>query len=383
MKNANIICFAKDWSENPTSNNHVMRMLAKHGNKVLWLNSIAMRRPKFTSGRDLRKIFRKLNSFFKGVVKVDENLWVYTPIVLPFPHSKIASRLNFWILKMTLARLRRKLGFQKYQLWTFLPNVVDYIGKLDEELVIYYCIDEWSHFTYLDGEKMSAMEKTLCERADLVFATAKSLLDSKAPFNSRTYLAPHGVDYELFSKALAADCPIATELADVAKPIIGFFGLIHEWIDLELIQYLAEKKPDWNIAIVGKSIIDISSLSKHKNIILIGPKPYLELPQYCKAFNVGIIPFAVNELTVHVNPIKLREYLCAGLPVVSTNLPEVVLYKDMCTIADSFAEFLDGIEREIALDSPELQKQRSDKMKSETWEAKVSEIESYIDKVTK
>src|SRR5260370_10868564 len=135
----NIICFAKDWNEDPTSNNHVMRLLARD-NRVLWLNSLSMRAPKLTSGRDLRKIWNKLASFTRGARQVNDNLWVYTPIVVPLPHSKVAIAANRWILWLTLKLLRRKLGMHQFQLWTFLPNVVEYDGKLGESLLGYYCI---------------------------------------------------------------------------------------------------------------------------------------------------------------------------------------------------------------------------------------------------
>src|SRR4051794_25848970 len=108
LEGENIICFAKDWSEDPTSNNHVMRLLARN-NRVLWLNSISTRAPKLT-GTDLAKIARKLRDFAQGPVEVTKNLWVYTPIVLPFPHAPGASAVNHRLLRVTLSALRRKLG---------------------------------------------------------------------------------------------------------------------------------------------------------------------------------------------------------------------------------------------------------------------------------
>jgi len=244
MKGQNIICFAKEWSEDPTSNNHVMTLLARE-NKVLWLNSIAMRRPSLTSGRDLGKIGRKLKSFFRGAEHAAPNLWVVTPIVLPFPHSKLAAAINRWILLAMIGYYRRKLGLLEFQFWTFLPNAVEYVGKLGESLVVYYCIDEWSHFTYLDGTKMIAMEKELMQRADVCFTTARSLLEAKKHLNRHTYLASHGVDHAHFAKALATDSQIPKEIASLPHPIIGFFGLIHEWIDLKLIETVARQHPDW------------------------------------------------------------------------------------------------------------------------------------------
>ena len=118
-------------------------------------------------------------------------------------------------------------------MWTFLPNAVEYVGKLGESLVVYYCTDEWSAFTYLDGQKMSAMERQLMQRADVCFMTAHSLLESKKGINPNTFLAPHGVDHAHFVKALAPATVIPPEIATLPHPIIGFFGLIEKgsiWI---------------------------------------------------------------------------------------------------------------------------------------------------------
>jgi glycosyltransferase involved in cell wall biosynthesis len=373
MQGENIICFAKDWNEDPTSNNHVMKVLAR-GNKVLWLNSIGMRAPDLKKSADVGKIVRKLKSFAKGPVEVEKNLWVYTPIVVPLPHTPWATAINERILQATLAALRRRLGMGEFQLWTFLPNAGQFVGKLGESLVVYYCIDEWSQFSYIDGGRMAALERTLCGRADVVFATARTLWESRRPWNPETFMAPHGVDFAHFSKALEAPGDLAPELADVKGPVLGFFGLVHEWIDLEIFAHVARARPDWTVAIIGKASVDTSRLAGLPNVRLLGRKPYAELPRFCRSFSVGLMPFAVNELTKNVNPIKMREYLCAGLPVVSTDLPEARPYESWCKIARSPDEFLAACDEAIRADSPERRRERSRAMQGETWEAKVVEL---------
>ncbi len=380
MKNQNIICFAKEWSEDPTSNNHVMLSLARE-NKVLWLNSIAMRRPTFTSSRDLGKVWHKLRSFFRGAEHQAPNLWVVTPIVLPFPHNKLAIAINRCILRAIIGYYRRKFGMRDFQLWTFLPNAVEYVGKLGESLVVYYCTDEWSGFTYLDGQKMSAMERQLMKRADVCFMTAHSLLESKKDINPNTFLSSHGVDHAHFAKALAPGTSIPREIASLPHPIIGFFGLIQEWIDLDLLATMARRHADWSIVLIGKGIVDASALEGLPNIYLLGRRPYGALPGYCRAFDVGIIPFEVNELTRNVNPIKLREYLSAGLPVVSTDLPEVTFYADEAYIARGHGEFIRKVEQAIREDSAESRRRRSDSMRGETWEARVAAVGDAVDNV--
>src|SRR5262245_36243386 len=136
MRGQNIVCFAKDWSEDPTSNNHIMRMLARD-NRVLWINSVSTRTPSVTSGRDLAKIARKLRQFARGLERVDDSMWVFTPIVLPFPHSTAAQVANRAILRTSVRVLRRQLGMDEFQLWSFLPVAAPYFGSLGESLAIY------------------------------------------------------------------------------------------------------------------------------------------------------------------------------------------------------------------------------------------------------
>ena len=378
MKGQNIICFAKDWSEDPTSCNHVLEELAKD-NRVLWLNSISTRSPSLTSGRDMGKIFRKLAGFLKGPKETGKGLWVYTPLVLPFHHNARAVAINRILLRTTLRLLRRKLGMGDFQLWTFVPTSAEYVGHLGESLLVYYCTDNWSKFRSMDSERVNNMVERLAGQADIVFATSSPILARLSPFNKNAHLAAHGVDYELFSTALDAETSLPADLAALPGPVLGFYGLIEDWLDQDLIAYLAQRRPEWSIALVGKTMVDTSALQRFNNVHFLGRKPHAALPAYCKGFAVGLIPHHVNELTRHMNPIKLREYLCAGLPIVSTNLPEVKQYGEHCFIAEDYAEFERGVERAIQRDAPELRRKRSEAMQIETWESKVAALSGHID----
>ena len=379
MKGQNIICFAKDWSEDPTSCNHVLEELAKE-NRVLWINSISTRSPNLTNGRDMGKIVRKLASFFRGPKAAGERLWVYTPLVLPFHHNPRAVAINRVLLRTTLCLLRRKLGMGDFQLWTFVPTSAEYVGHLGESLLVYYCTDNWSKFRSMDGERVNSMVERLATQADVVFATSTPILERLSPFNKNAHLAAHGVDYELFSTALNVETEIPADLAALPGPVLGFYGLIEDWLDQGLIAYLAERHPDWSLALVGKTMVDISALARFTNVHFLGRKPHAVLPAYCKGFAVGLIPHHVNELTRHMNPIKLREYLCAGLPIVSTNLPEVKQYGEHCLIANDYAEFERGVQRAIQCDTPELRRRRSESMQIETWRSKVAALTGHIER---
>jgi hypothetical protein len=354
-----------------------MLQLARN-NRVLWLNSVGTRAPNLASGRDLKKIFLKIAGFFRGARQVRENLWVYTPLVLPMPHSPLAAAVNRWFLRTLVGIQRRKLGMKSFQLWTFLPNVNDYVGKMGESMSVYYCTDEWSKFSYVDGPRIAAAEQDLIRKVDVVFATAQSLVDTRIGNNPQTYLARHGVDYELFATAILPDTQVPEDIATIPQPIVGFYGLIQDWIDVDLIEHLARRHPEWSIVLIGKSLIDVTRLSNHSNVHLLGRRAYADLPRYCKAFSVGIIPFQMKDLIHHVNPLKLREYLSSGLPVVSTAMPEVLKCGDLCISATSYDEFERAVAESLSANSPELRRRRSEAMKAESWERKVSQVCDHV-----
>ncbi len=378
-----IIAFAKDWHEDPTSNHHVLRELAKT-RRVLWLNSLATRTPKLSSSRDLGKIRRKLGEFAKGPVRVENDLWVFTPLVLPLPHLAAARAANKLVLRATIAALRLRLGLSHFHLWTFLPNVADYVGALGEELSVYYCVDEWSMFSYLDRDRTVDLERRLLGKVDAVFAINHALAEAKRAVNPSTFLSPHGVDVALFGRALDERTQIPDDLAAIraqGKPVVGFYGTLQDWVDLDLVEEVARARPEWSFVLLGQIMVDVEQLRRLPNVHLLGRRGHGELPAYCKGFDVGIIPYRRQERMEFVNPIKLREYLAAGLPVVSTSVPEVVRYGARCAIADSPADFARAIQIALASDSAEARRLRAASMGNESWSARVAEVARVVDQI--
>ncbi len=378
-----IVAFAKDWHEDPTSNHHVLRELART-RRVLWLNSIATRTPKLSSGRDLGKIRRKLRELARGPVNVENDLWVATPLVLPFPHSAAARAINRQLLRATIRALRLRLGIREFQLWTFLPNVADYVGTLGEQLAVYYCVDEWSLFGYLDRAQIAAAERALLAKVDAVFAINGALADAKRAVNPHTFESPHGVDHALFARALDPALRVPDEVAALPAPRLGFYGTLRDWIDFELIAQVARARPGWSIVLIGQELADTSALRGLPNVHLLGQKRHDELPAYCKGFDVGLIPYRIDERMRFVNPLKLREYLSAGLPVVSTPVPEALRYAGHGVhVAATAAEALAAAERALAESTPSARRARSAAMQPETWSARVAQVVHTVDELTK
>jgi glycosyltransferase involved in cell wall biosynthesis len=375
-----IIAFSKDWHEDHTSNHHVLRELAKT-RRVLWLNSVGTRKPSMSSSRDLGKIKRKLTEFAKGAVNVENDLWIATPLVLPLPHSPIALKINQQIIRATIRALRYQLGIKDFQLWTFLPNTVNYVGTLGEKMAVYYCVDEWSTFTALDAAATIASEKRLLEKVDITFGTSQALVDSKSQHSRITKFAPHGVNYASFARALEDDLQIPADLAKIPHPRLGFFGTLRDLIDYNLITGFAKARPDVHIALIGQKHVNLEVLEAMPNVHFLGQKKHDELAAYCKGFDVGWIPYRIDDNVKFINPLKLREYLSAGVPVISTSMPEVMPYKHLAHIADTPEETSVAFDKALGESSPEARQERSASMKTETWPARVADIAQTVDAI--
>ena len=270
-----------------------------------------------------------------------------------------------------------KLKFTRPINWVFNPAAAMIAGTLGEQSLIYYCVDEYTAFTGVPSASLAELEKGLAQKADLVVVSSDRLLKSKLPLNANTHLVRHGVDFEHFRRALDVSTETHAEMANLPRPILGYFGLIAaDWIDLPLLVAVAKRFPQASLVMLGKVTMDVSELSKLPNVHLLGRKPYADLPAYAKAFDVALIPFPISEATLNSNPLKAREYLAAGLPVISTRIPEVEVagrLPNRRTDAESFCWQI-----ELALQRPGPDPDRSDSMRTEGWSARLGEIASLF-----
>jgi len=373
----NIICIASNWSADPTSKHHVMQRLAKH-NHVVWVNYHASRRPSATMA-DFGAATAKIRQFVRGPVRVSDNMTVVAPMVVPLPGHAAVTALNRRLLVRQIRSVLKTLPPRPTQLWSFAPDADYLCGAFGEECVVYYCVDEFSEFTGYDRERVLASEARLAGKADLLIATSRALYDAKRDLCRRAIHVPHGVDFEHFSTADRAQRnSIPNDIAALPRPILGFWGLIQDWVDVDLLARVARARPDWSIALIGDIATDVSKIRGQPNVHLMGRRPYRVLPRYAEAFDAGIIPFKVNELTRAVNPIKLREYLAAGLPVVSTALPEVEDYRPHVDIANDADRFIEACETATQNDNAHRAAARREAMRRETWDAKVAEISEAV-----
>jgi glycosyltransferase involved in cell wall biosynthesis len=367
-----IICFSNDWDSDPLSKKHIMVRLAKH-NRVLWINSIGLRNPTATAS-DFQRIFKKLRDFTRGHRQVADSIFVFSPVAIPFHSSSLARWFNRNFLKWNLQRVCRKLAFRDPITWTFVPSSVDVVGSLGEQEIVYHCVDEYSEFSGMDKQGLLDMESRLIRKSGSVIVSADVLYAAKRPLNPNTHLVTHGVDVAHFRRACLADTAIPAYIQQLPKPVIGFFGLIADWVDLELMRDIARQRPSWSIVLIGKSVTDLKVLEGLPNIHILGQRPYSELPNYAKGFDVAVLPFVVNDLTRAANPLKLREYLAAGLPVVASAIPEAEKLKAVLRVGRSREAFLHEIQQIIDSGKTGPHLPISLQMDSESWDAKVEEM---------
>ena len=376
LRGRDLVVFSNDWDGDPLSKVHIMRILSKE-NRVLWVNSIGNRAPK-ANAHDLQRIWRKLSSFTEGIREVEPNLFVLAPLAIPFYGSEAVRMANRELLRVQVKRAMKQLRFQRPISWSFLPASAPVSGTLGEEFVVYHCVDEFSAFSDTNGRHIAELEERLLRKADLCITSAERLRENKAKQNPNTVLVRHGVDFQHFVKACDASTEIPADIANLPKPIIGFFGLMADWVDQEAIIATAKAHPEGSVVIIGKVApdCDVTALKAVPNIHLLGRKSYASLPGYCKAFDVALMPFTVNELTLNANPLKVREYLAAGLPVVSTDIPEVRKV-GLCKMATSTEDFVRKVDECLA-EGPGPNRERAERIFHESWDARVEEIRGHV-----
>ncbi|WNG48581.1 glycosyltransferase family 1 protein [Archangium minus] len=376
LRGRDIVVFSTDWDGDPLSKMHIMRLLARE-NRILWVNSIGNRAPR-ANAHDARRIWKKLSRFTQGLQQLEPNFHVLSPLAIPLYGSGLARATNRTLLSLQVKRAMATLGFRRVISWSYLPASAPVSGTLGEELVVYHCVDEFSAFSDTNGRHIAELEKQLLHKAHLCITSAELLRDSKAKVNPNTVLVQHGVDFEHFVKACAPDTLVPQDIAKLPRPILGFFGLVADWVDLDVFEACARAYPEGSVVIIGKIApdVDVSRLRAIPNIHFLGRKPYAELPGYCKAFDVALMPFKWNVLTLNSNPLKVREYLAAGLPCVSTPLPEVEKV-GLCKLArepEEYVRQVDACLKEGAGPSRE----RAQRIFHESWHARVEEIRQHV-----
>jgi glycosyltransferase involved in cell wall biosynthesis len=254
------------------------------------------------------------------------------------------------------------------------PVIVDLLDVLEVRAVCYFCMDDYAHLQGVDPHLIIPLEQRWIPRVDGLVATAASLVADKGPPSGLAWQLPQGVNDQHF----ATPRPLPADLAAIRGPIIGFAGQLGDACDMALLRHVALAIAPASLVFVGPVATPPTALDGLSNVHLLGARPYAELPAYVQHFDVGLIPYVHNAWTRAVDPLKLLEYCAAGIPVVSTGLPEVHKYAQHVAIADTPEGFVAAVRDAVSQGRDAGRRERQALARANTWEARAAQYEHYL-----
>ena len=372
-KPLSFIQFGNDWkAENKTSSHHIAEEISKH-HRLIYVECPGLRAPR-GSKRDLRKIFSKLRIAFSKPRVIHDKLSVLTLLQIPFHKFKFIRAVNRWLTVFQVKRICHSFQIKDPIIWLMVPHLPFVCQHVKNCFSVYYCTDDYSAFPGVDEKAVRAMDELTTRKVDFVVTVSNPLFEKKRLLNSNIITNEHGVDFNHFFRVYKRDVLLAEQLAVLPRPIVGFFGLIENWIDLDLIAYLAKTEPGWSFVLIGQNSQLGHEVFALTNVFHFGQQPFAKLPGFALGFDVAILPYKHNRQIENCNPIKLREYLATGKPIVSVRFPEAEKFSDLIEIADDYPQFRDKIAYSLQHDSSEKARARVEHVKPLTWENKINGV---------
>ena len=376
--NIDVLCFGgEDWwyHNRGHADMQLMKRFSQKGT-VLYVNSIIMGKPVIADKKEFtEKIVRKARSIFTGLKSSGVGFWVYSPVALPVHHISWARPFNQAMLRYQIRRVVRKLRMNDPAVWIVNPVACDTALKIRRNKLIYQRTDRYEEYPNVDVQTITDYDRKLKSEADLTVFVNALLYDQEAGQCKNAIYLDHGVDFDAFSSA--QDNPKKPEdIACIDGPVAGYFGAIdpHK-LDVKFIETVAELSPEISFVFVGKVSREFIHLAERKNVWFLGQKPYDQIPDYGKSFDVAILPWRKSPWTEAANPIKLKEYLALGKPVVSTSaFSEIEKYLDLICVADTPEEFSRNIANAVCDNSPEQIAARRKRVEHTSWDSKAEEV---------
>jgi glycosyltransferase involved in cell wall biosynthesis len=377
---APFICFAglDWWYHNRAHSDFQLMTRAARTRPVLLVNAIGMRMPlPGKTSQPLRRIFRKLRSMARLVRRPLAELpgfFVFTPVLFPFYGVAWARRLNSRLVRFQVELVARRIGIADPVLFVTLPTAWDIVQPMRRRALVFNRSDKASEFGEANQAAISALEDALLKESDAVVYVSRALMEEERPVvGARGHFLDHGVDLGHFDPGAAG--PEPDDLRAIPRPRIGWFGSLRDHlVDFALLERLARELPHAQLVLVGDAVSSMERFAKLPNVHWLGFRPYEEIPRYGRGFDVAIMPWRDNDWIRSCNPIKLKEYLALGLPVVSTDFPEVRHYAEVVRIARDGDDFVRHVRAALAEGGPATPALRRNAVLGASWDARTADL---------
>jgi glycosyltransferase involved in cell wall biosynthesis len=382
LSGRDIVCVGfSDWNADVLTTQHHLVRRAAERNRVLFVESLGLRRPQLAGG-DLRRMARRLGRGLAPLREVD-GLHVLSPLVVPLHSNAVARRLNAELLPRVVGRAVRRLCLRDPVLWSFVPQAEILLESLAPSQILYYITDDHAAKPGINAQSFAAAESRFAPRADAILASAPELVKRMRALNENVHYAPAVTDTRFFATALEPG-DVDAALERLPRPRVLFVGaILAATIDVDLVVRLAGLRPGWSFVFVGPigqgdPRTNVDALRHTPNVYLLGDRSQQELPQVLRGASAAIIPYRTDHQMRSVFPMKTYEYLAAGRPVVSTPLDTLLDLPDV-TKAHTAQEFADRLDEAMLQDTPEARAERSRRAQPHSWESRLEQIAAVLD----
>ena len=378
-----IVYFASGnyWNGGITGRHHLLKRLSNDYN-ILFINSLGLAGIKNISKNTiLSRITSKLKSYLK-YLKSTKDFKVFSPISLPVD-SKFTEKLSEKILLIQVKVVSKILGIKNPIIWVCSPKAALLLDKIKYKKLIYNYSDKFTSYREISNrELITKFDSMLKDKADIIISNLLKTYEELQHngCSKKTIYLPHGVDYFEFNKVCYNDVSIPKDLKTIPKPIIGYYGSLTDSNDWELIKYCANQREQYSFVFIGTPRKDIpKEVFNIKNIYFLGYKEYKDLPRYLKLFDLCILFWKVTDWIYNSSPLKTKEFLAMGKPIVSVHIYELEKkYSSLISFAASYREFLTKIDFELLADSKEKQNLRMEAVKNDTWDIIARKLSMHI-----
>ena len=302
---------------------------------------------------------------------INQNLYIFPlPMILPFGlRFKFINIINSKRLFKYVRKLLEDHSFVDFILWVYLIDYPNLYKRLNSSFYIYDCVDDHSSYGGLRSKKfVNKCEEEVSKTANVIFATTDNLKNKLLIFNKETYKVTNGVDYKYFNNYPLNRTDLDFPL--VQRPVIGYIGAIQNWFDFDSINYASNIFKDISFVIIGPCADEIKIKYKKDNIFFLGSKSYNDAPFYINNFDVCLIPFIVNELTINVSPLKFYEYCALGKPIISSPIKQLIDFSSICYIYNNKEELIERINAALSEADQNLINQRKKIANENSWDNK-------------